>query len=543
MNQAILNKIYQVFDLEVLDEQHYEWGDLYWLQLDSNGLKTQPTLSFATVFPGKEQEIHTHAGYMEILHGIEGESVHLVNGKELILTKGKLGYVPDGAQHYLINKSDKPSQFLSIVYPALPAPLNEMETIDGLELYDINQLVNLNAIADKFAQSVKLAVTLVDSNGVFLAEPKSFPDFCTLCIKQKMLYIKQKTGDCVLCNVNGEKRGKELVVFKCKFKVYSIQSPIIANNRLLGYLGCGYGRVETPTDADELLLKNSFSRRDYPLVHKAYVNLSIINRNHLKAVAETLSLVGVSLVQMIIDSARSKQVSAYKLSLAKEEQRKAELESSLNEVRLKFLESQVNPHFLFNTLNTIAQTSFMEGATTASNLTYALSNLLRRSLGKTQSLISIEEEIEQINDYLLIQKTRFPSKFTVKIDVKEEVLSTKVPNMTLMVLVENAILHGFSNIRRHGVLNIKGYIKNNRVIIDVIDNGAGVGDEVINEVKELTDHNFNLISPMKGIGLKNIYKRLEYYYGEKFSFRLERLNKGGTKATIELPAETAIENT
>ncbi|WP_028309676.1 histidine kinase [Desulfitibacter alkalitolerans] len=536
MNQAIRNKINQIFDLEILDEQHYEWGDLYWLQLDSNGLKTQPTLSFATVFPGKEQEIHTHAGYVEILHGIEGESIHIINGKELVLTKGKLGYVPDGAQHYLINKSDKPSQFLSIVYPALPAPLNEMETIDGLELYDIDQLVNLNTIADKFAQSVKLAVTLVDSNGVFLAEPKSFPDFCSLC-------IKQKTGNCVLCTEKGEKKGKELVVFKCKFKVYSIQSPIIINNRLLGYLGCGYGRVETPADADELLLKNSFSGRDYPLAHKAYVNLGIINRNHLKSVAETLSLVGASLVQMIIDSARSKQISAYKLSLVKEEQRKAELESSLNEARLKFLESQVNPHFLFNTLNTIAQTSFMEGAATASNLTYALSNLLRRSLGKTQSLISIEEEIEQINDYLLIQKTRFPRKFTVRMDIKEEVLSTKVPNMTLMVLVENAILHGFSNIRWHGMLEINGYMRNNRVVIDVIDNGAGVKDEVINEVRELTGNSFNPISPMKGIGLKNIYKRLEYYYGEKFSFCLERLNKGGTKATIELPAETAIENT
>lgn len=84
MNQAIRNKINQIFDLEILDEQHYEWGDLYWLQLDSNGLKTQPTLSFATVFPGKEQEIHIHAGYVEILHGIEGESIHIITGETAI---------------------------------------------------------------------------------------------------------------------------------------------------------------------------------------------------------------------------------------------------------------------------------------------------------------------------------------------------------------------------------------------------------------------------------------------------------------------------
>jgi len=528
VNEQIQKTIHKLFDLEIIDEQHYEWGDLYWLQMDPDGFNTQPTLSFGTAFPGKEQELHTHAGYIEILYGIEGESIHIINGRKLVLRKGKLGYVPDGAQHYLTNKTDKQSQFLSIVYPALLEPLNEMETIDDLNLYDIDKLVNLNIIADKFAQSVSLAVTLVDCSGDLLAEPKNFPDFCTLC-------MRQKAGNCVLCTDNGDKKGNELVVFKCKFNVYSIQSPIIINQRLLGYLGCGYGRVEVSTDYDEVLIKSSFSERDYLLAHKAYVNLNIINRNHLKSVAETLSIFSASLVQMIIHSARGKQISAYKLSLAKEEQRKAELESSLNEARLKFLESQVNPHFLFNTLNTIAQTSLMEGATTASSLTYALSNLLRRSLGKTESLLSIAEEIDQINDYLLIQKTRFPTRFSVEINIVEEVLSIKVPNMTLMVLVENAILHGFTNISWQGKLIINGFLKNNKVVLEVIDNGCGVENKVVQEVQEFTNQNFSSLSSIKGIGLKNIYKRLEYYYGIDFSFNIERLCENGTKATIELP--------
>lgn len=521
MNNKFRKEIEQLFSLNIIDEQYFPWGESYFLELEpsesKNNSRSRRSISIVTVYPDVEQKIHTHPGYDEIIYGLEGETIHWSNSHKIILGKGRLGYIPAGGQHIMANISGKPARFMSIVYPTIPDSLGEISAIEDVELPELAKMTNLDAIASKFTQNIKLAVSLVDTAGNLLTEPKNFPVFCKLCLTEQL-------GDCVLYSEGRIHAGKDLRVCSCKFGVYSVQSPIIFNERLLGYLGCGYGRVSMVTPRDEILIKKCFPAKKYYLAQKEYHNLEFINRNHLKSVAEILSLISASLVQLIIQSTREKQISMYKLSLTREKQIQAELENRLNEAKLRFLESQVNPHFLFNTLNTIAQTSLMEGATTAASLTYALANLLRSSLGKTDPLITIREELNYIQDYLLIQKTRFPSRFTVEMDIKVEVLEIKIPIMTIMVLVENSIIHGFSNIRWPGSLQINAYSEQHMAVIEVIDNGSGVPPQVIENVKSL-----------KGIGLKNIYKRLEFYYGDKFTFDIKRLDNKGTKVTIKLP--------
>ncbi|MDW7675267.1 MAG: histidine kinase [Bacillota bacterium] len=526
MNNKIRKEIQQMFNLNIIDEQYYSWGETYWLQLDPTNAKADRTVSVVTVYPDKEHKVHTHPGYEEIIIGLEGEMIHWANGHQIVLKPGQFGYIPENGQHSFVNESGQNAKMISIVNATFPNDLKELTSVDDIELKDITNLVNLGFIAEKFAHSVNLAVTLIDPLGNFLTEPKKFPSFCSLCMQQKQ-------GDCIL-NLKSYDEQRQLTISKCKFNIYSVQSPIVVNERILGYIGCGYGRVGFPSENEKQLVKLSFEGRDKALAQKYYVDLDVINRNHLKSVAETLSLFSGSLVHTLIDSARGKQISSYKLSLAKEKHRQAELNNSLNEARLKFLESQVNPHFLFNTLNTIAQISFMEGATTASSLTYALSNLLRRGLGKSESLITVAEELAHINDYLLIQKTRFPNRFEVNIEVNEDTLSTKIPFMTLMVLVENSIIHGFANIKWKGMINITGKTDEDGIIIEVEDNGEGIPLEVISHIKLLGNTSYETVS-LKGIGLKNIYKRLEYYYGNNFVLNIERLPDRGTRTIIKLP--------
>ncbi|MFZ5946217.1 MAG: histidine kinase [Bacillota bacterium] len=533
MNNRFREEIKNIFDLEIIDEQDFPWGCSYSLQLEPNGnnekkyLTTSRTVSIVIVKPHVIHQPHIHFGYDEILYGLEGQTIHWSNNGQKILEKGKLVFIPSGGEHKMVNNTNEHAKFLSIVYPTIPDSIDNFDMVDDVELLEFLKITNLDTIAGVLAKNVNLSVTLVDISGVLLSELNGFPAFCKLCLGEKI-------GNCIIALHNDNKLEKNKNVYRCKFNVYSVQSPIKINGRLLGYLGCGYGRGTLPSSQEVDLIRESFSKENKNSALQEFFNLAFINRNHLKSTGEILSLVSASLVRLIIQSAREKQLNMYKLTLSNEKQRQAQLENTLNEAKLKFLEAQVNPHFLFNTLNTIAQAATIEGAATAASLTYALASLLRCSLGKSDYLVTIKEELTYIKDYLLIQKTRFPSRFEVEKEITEKAMDVKIPFMTIMTLVENSIIHGFTNIRWQGKLKIKGKVEGNTAIIEVIDNGVGMSDEVIQEVKSFREDSTLKPSSLKGIGLKNIYKRLEYYYADKFEFIIKVLPNKGTQVTIKI---------
>jgi two-component system LytT family sensor kinase len=511
MTDAEIYKIKEMLQLDILDGQHFEWGEQHWLQLDPDNSEIQPIVSVATVYPGAEQRQHVHSGYIEIMIGLKGQTLHWCNDRVIRLDERKIGYISEGSKHRLLNNSNEPASFLSIVYSIIPRPLRAVTTGSDIELNEVAKVINLDAIAEKFAQTVDMTVTLIDVAGSFLTDSSNLPDMCRLC-------RQERSGNCILSASVSLPVSSELKLFHCKFGVASIQSPIIINDRVLGYLGCGYGRMSdhVPSTA---------------LSQDMYLKLRFFNRNQLKSVAETLSLVSASLVQLMINSMKEKEISSYRMSLSAEREMKARLHNSLSQARLKFLESQVNPHFLFNTLSTIAQRAEMDGAATLASLTYSLSNLLRLSLGKAESLVTIEEELSYIKDYLYIQKERFPNKFDIHIDIDPDILTVRIPFMTIMVLIENSILHGFKNVRDKGRLQVRGYKQDVYGIIEVADNGCGIPDSIAAAVRELPNADGDPPN-LNGIGIKNIFLRLKHYYGETFTLTLERMAAGGTLARI-----------
>ncbi|KJS20705.1 MAG: hypothetical protein VR72_13035 [Clostridiaceae bacterium BRH_c20a] len=534
MNRNVRKKVEKAFNLKIKEEQCFPWGKSSFFQFESNDTKNKKNIdrlsrssSIVTVYPNVEHKSHIHPGYEEILYGLEGETIHSSNNNHFILRKGNLGIIYSGEQHIMVNNTDMPAQFLSIVYPTIP-DMGETITIEDVELLELVKITNLDTILGKLADNASLSVSLIDVSGNLLNESDKFPTFCKLCIREKL-------GNCII-NQNNCVNSPEykLSVFCCKFNVYSVQSPITINGRLLGYLGCGYGRKTLPSQ-EKNLIKKFFSEEVHKIALKEYFKLGFANHHHLNSVAEVLALVSSSLVRVIIQAAREKQIDMYKLNLSIDKQRKAELENTLNEAKFRLLEAQVNPHFLFNTLNTIAQASFMEGAHTAASLTHALANLLRCSLGKVENLISIKEEMNYVNDYLFIQKNRFSTRFTVEVRVSYKVEKVKIPFMTIMVLVENSIIHGFSNISYQGQLIINAFLEDGFGVIQVIDNGCGLSDEIIEQVNAFKEESTLQKSTFKGIGLKNIYKRLQYYYGDNFEFNISVMKGKKTRVIIKLP--------
>jgi hypothetical protein len=203
--------------------------------------------------------------------------------------------------------------------------------------------------------------------------------------------------------------------------------------------------------------------------------------------------------------------------------RAAQLDAELSRARLRALQMQVHPHFLFNTLNTIAMLIRTANAPRALTVLAELGDLLRQMLDDdSRHEVPLREELRFLEGYLGIERARFPDLLHVDIQIEPASLDAHVPRLILQPLVENAIRHGIAKNTASRVLSITGVRQGPVLSLIVYDNGPGPG-----------------VDASDGVGLANTRERLRHLYGDKASFSLTPANGGGTHATIELPWHTS----
>lgn len=206
-----------------------------------------------------------------------------------------------------------------------------------------------------------------------------------------------------------------------------------------------------------------------------------------------------------------------------EKKRKSEFDS---------LQAQINPHFLYNTLDSIVWMVESERYQEAISMVTSLANLFRISLSKGKNIITIREEIEHAQNYLYIQKIRYKNRFQIKIDMAPEIYECSTIKLIVQPLLENAIYHGVEFMDGEGEITIKGYKKNNDIYIDVIDNGLGIPEESVDLI--LTD-NTRVHKKGSGIGLSNVHQRVQLYFGTEYGLEIESELDEGTTVRIHLP--------
>jgi two-component system LytT family sensor kinase len=187
---------------------------------------------------------------------------------------------------------------------------------------------------------------------------------------------------------------------------------------------------------------------------------------------------------------------------------------------LKLLQAQVNPHFLFNSLNTIIAILRID-APRCKDLLIHLSNFFRKNLKRGNDLSTLAEELDQVNSYLQIEKARFDDRLTVDIDIDPSLLEMTLPTFTLQPLVENAFKHGISRTMGQGIARIKAFRTNGRAVIAIEDN-AGIFHE-----KETDD----------GHGIKIVDRRLKGHYGSDSGVSIVCVPNEVTRVTVTIPVE------
>jgi two-component system LytT family sensor kinase len=197
--------------------------------------------------------------------------------------------------------------------------------------------------------------------------------------------------------------------------------------------------------------------------------------------------------------------------------------------RLDALTSQINPHFLFNTLNTVSSLIRFD-PDMARDVVLKLSNILRRLLRKNETFVPLREEIEFIDNYLDIEVIRFGrDKLQIFKEIEEETLEDFVPSMLLQPIVENAIKHGLAPRLEGGQIHLRSHRRDGRLLIEIEDNGMGISPERLLEVYG------------GGIGISNVHERLRLLYGDQFKMDIRSQKGEGTQIHIEIPELASVE--
>jgi two-component system sensor histidine kinase YesM len=213
------------------------------------------------------------------------------------------------------------------------------------------------------------------------------------------------------------------------------------------------------------------------------------------------------------------------------------------DAQIRALQSQINPHFLFNTLESINWMAQLSGVPEISETVMALASLMDASIARDDKCITLEEEIKYIDNYVLILKKRFEDKLEVIKDIDSKALMVRVPRLLIQPLVENAATHGVVNVRGKGIVKLSAVVNGDIIDITVEDNGAGIDAddiEIINERLAMDDETFFRYQDnrkSRGIGLENVNRRIKLFYGVQYGVKIESVKGSYTRVSVQIPLE------
>ena len=220
------------------------------------------------------------------------------------------------------------------------------------------------------------------------------------------------------------------------------------------------------------------------------------------------------------------------------------MQLSTKQAEFLALQNQINPHFLYNTLDSIRGDALAAGAQSIADITEALSTFFRYTITETRNLVTIGEELENVHNYFVIQQYRFGDKLTMDVDIKDnrdEILRMQCPKLFLQPIIENAIFHGLERRKDDGLLTISIEQADEDLHVDISDNGAGIpAEQLIALNKSLSRVSVGAImeepnGKKGGIALKNVCRRIKLLFGERYGIHISSIVGIGTKVEVVLP--------
>jgi len=380
----------------------------------------------------------------------------------------------------------------------------------------------LRSIIQGFSSTFDLFVSFADASGSYLGGSQFESSLC--------VSFRKDIPSSVLCNdsvrdgiLRSSRNGKPLV-FRCRCGGVNLAVPIMVGDTVEGCIVSGKFLLRRYSE-DELqyFLQGRYpEREDCPSLASSFAGILVVDGVFVERTRERLCLMAAHVGKMYQRDVLEAQ------NIMKGPARRIDdvtFENSLKILQARDLRSQLNPHFLFNTLNTMSQLAMLEGAEKTQELTYQFSEYLRYVMRKQsrQEVVPLGMEIGCIQRYLEIFRIRFRDRLEYDISVAQGAEKAEIPFMLLQPLVENAILHGIEPSLDPGFVRIGAVTVGSFVLIDIADNGVGCDIEKVSG----------------GIGLQNVRERMVLHFGDSSDLQIKSVPGEGTQVSIRIPFEGA----
>ena len=220
------------------------------------------------------------------------------------------------------------------------------------------------------------------------------------------------------------------------------------------------------------------------------------------------------------------------------QERELLMETHLKEAQLRYYQAQINPHFLFNSLNAGAQMAMMEDAEKTYSFIQNMADFFRYSMKSLNTDVDLQEEIELVDNYVSIMNVRFSGDIHYEKSIDCDITGVRVPCMIIQPAVENAISYGIRNISREGRIRLEVHREDSEILIHVRDNGIGISSERLQDIRSGKTAHTSSDKNSNGVGLGNVQKRLNLYYNKENLFSIDSKGENmGTLVTIRIPVE------
>ncbi len=398
---------------------------------------------------------------------------------------------------------------------------------EDLHIKSLIDISALQRIQDTFAKAMGVAAVTVDKSGAPVTRNSNFQPICQLIRSTpdglaRCMKSDAQGGMTAHCSDKPE-------AYVCMGGLVDVAAPITIEEQYIGCLLCGQVVLSEDQDSflKDIVRRSTSLGLPYKQVLAAAQQIPVIPRDRLDAAVEMLMLTANHIIEIGMTNLSQAR-------LLKEAQEKATLQAALQTAQMQALQSQINPHFLFNSLTLVGYTALEENAPHTEEIAYTLSELLRYSLRNASSMVSLGEEFEMVEHYLAIQRMHFGERLCTHVHADPSLREMQLPCMLLQPLVENAVVHGIEPLARPVTVRVNAWRLGDHALLEIADDGAGASDIV---VRSLNEHQFTAVAKRKraAVGMQSVIRRLQEVYGDGFKITAESAPGQGFSVRLILP--------
>jgi len=403
-----------------------------------------------------------------------------------------------------------------------------MQTID---LRDIITEEFQDEIQESFSLATGFGVVFTDKEGNHIGPGANFCQFCN-----KINATNEGAQQCALSN----KRAIEIAletkkpsIYICHAGLVNIEIPLIYENKCVGAITAGQVLCseENAYPSDQVMERSEWM--DDAELLPYYREIEVMNCQQIEATTKALSNITNYIIQNVVQAKLQEKLARQTEDLLRSERQRLQLEQLLQQAQMDALQKQVMPHFIFNVINSISRLLALKEYDTVEKMLEAFSQMMRYSLSDTNTSVTLEQELEYINNYLSIQAIRFQERIRYEIFCDKALRTLRIPFFSLQPLVENAIEHGLLNKEEGGILKLRCLKTESGCVVEVADNGIGISQDALHRIRNnlrVTNQEIG----QKHIGLRNSYSRFSLMFHEQIEFSIQSAAGEGTCVMIRI---------